>query len=98
MKLRSILFTICFISLSGFAYSQDKGYYSIGNNAQKLKVRGDGKPADSFLRAHKGYYDIEPNRRKLRRYVREEQLWRIPEIKKGYYSIGTNAEQLKKKI
>ena len=98
MKLRSVLITIFFITISAIAYSQDKGYYSIGNNAQKLKVRSDGKPADTFLRAHKGYYDIEPNRRKLRRYVREEQLWRIPEIKKGYYSIGTNAEQLKKKI
>jgi hypothetical protein len=96
MKLHTLLFTICFILISAIAHSQDKGYYSIGNNAQKLKIRGDGKPADSFLRANKGYYDIEPNRRKLRRYIREEQLWRIPEIKKGYFSIGTNVEQLKK--
>ena len=91
-----ILFTICLISISFFGFSQSKGYYSIGNNAEKLKIKGDKKSLDSFLRVEKGYYHIETNRRKLKRHSRVDSVYsrRIPEIKKGYYSIGNNVEKL----
>ena len=97
MKLQILFMTLCFISISLISYSQQKGYYSIGNNARKLSIASDGKPADSFLRAEKGYYNIVSNSRKLRRYVYENNLYlrRTPEITKGYYSIGRNAEKLK---
>ena len=97
MKLQILLMTLCFISISVISYSQQKGYYSIGNNARKLIIPADGKPAERFLRAEKGYYNIVSNSRKLRRYIHENNLYlrRTPEITKGYYSIGRNAEKLK---
>lgn len=97
MKLRILLMTLCFISISVLSYSQQKGYYSIGNNARKLNIAGDRKPADTFIRADKGYYNIVSNNRKLRRYIHENNIYlrRTPEITKGYYSIGRNAEKLK---
>ncbi len=95
MKLHHILFMICFISISFIGYSQDKGYYSIGNNVEKLKIKNDGNPVDSFSIAEKGYYNMEPNRRKLKKSLKEEKVGRKPKVKKGYYSIGSNADQLK---
>ena len=94
MNLNRILFTACFISISAVASAQHKGYYSIGNNAEKLKPVGDTRPADSFFRAGKGYYDIVMNRKKLRRSLEDNRvLRRFPQITKGYYSIGNNAER-----
>lgn len=97
MKLQVLLITLCFILISVIAHSQQKGYYSIGNNAGKLRIAGDRKPADSFVHAQKGYYNIVSNSRKLRRYIIENNVYmrRTPEITKGYYSIGRNAEKLK---
>ena len=91
-----ILFTICFTSISLFGFSQSKGYYSIGNNAEKLKIKGDKKSLDSFLRVEKGYYNIETNREKLKRHTGVNSVYRrrTPEVKKGYYSIGNNVEKL----
>ena len=97
MNLNRFLFTICFMSITAIATAQEKGYYSIGNNAGKLQIQPDNKPVDSFFRAQKGYYAMDINRRKLRKSIKNENAVerRIPEIKKGYYSIGNNAARLK---
>jgi hypothetical protein len=99
MNLNKFLFTICLISIAAIASAQDKGYYSIGNNAEKLKIQRDNKPVDSFVRAEKGYYNIQSNSAKLRRSLQEENTRhkRIPVITKGYYSIGNNSRKLTEK-
>lgn len=84
------------MSITVVVSAQEKGYYSIGNNAEKLKMHEGRKPADSFFRAEKGYYSMETNRRKLRRSTENDTLHRkrVPAVKKGYYSIGNNAARL----
>jgi hypothetical protein len=76
-----------------------KGYYAIGNNAQKL---APPKPLDvkpiSITGAgfNKGYYAIGQNRLKL-----PSEAGFIPVSRKrvvatkGYYSIGNNADKLR---
>ena len=83
------------MSITAVVCAQEKGYYSIGNNAEKLKIRSGQKPADSFFRAEKGYYSMETNRKKLRRSTEKDTLYlkRVPVVK-GYYSIGNNAARL----
>lgn len=96
MKLNKFLLATCFMSITAVVSAQEKGYYSIGNNAEKLKIRDGGKSADSFFRAEKGYYSMETNRKKLRRSTVKDTLHqnRVPAINKGYYSIGNNAARL----
>lgn len=96
MKLQSYLFIFCFVSISKYSYSQDKGYYSIGNNKEKLETKSGNAVPDSFVRAEKGYYNMEPNRRKLKKSVGVQKAGyrRIPWVNKGYYSIGNNREKL----
>jgi hypothetical protein len=95
MKLCIFLFTACFLSIAAAASAQQKGYYSIGNNAEKLKIQPDNKVIDSFFGVNKGYYTVAINRKNLRKSLKEEKVnqRRIPEIKKGYYSIGNNARR-----
>ena len=97
MKLNKILLATCFMSITTVVVAQEKGYYSIGNNAEKLKIRGEHKPADSFVRAGKGYYSIETNSKKLRRTSEKDTVnrKRVPDIRKGYYSIGNNAARVR---
>jgi hypothetical protein len=97
MNLNRVLFTLCFMSITAIATAQEKGYYSIGNNAEKLQIQRDNKPVDGFFRAEKGYYAMDINRRKLRKSIKNNNAVkrRIPEIKKGYYSIGNNAARLR---
>jgi hypothetical protein len=97
MNLNRLLLTVCFTSITAIASAQDKGYYSIGNNAEKLKIQADTKPADSFVRAEKGYYNIQANNTKLRRSLKEDTSGykKIPVITKGYYSIGNNSRKLR---
>ena len=97
MKLQSFLFVVCFLSITSISYSQEKGYYSIGNNRQKLFIKNDRRPPERFLRVEKGYYHIVPNRTKLRRSLWENvSAYRgVPVVTKGYYSIGNNIQKLK---
>ena len=97
MNLNRFLLTICFLSIAALASAQDKGYYSIGNNAEKLKIQADNKPVDSFVLAEKGYYNIQTNSTKLRRSIEEDnsRYKKIPVITKGYYSIGNNSRKLR---
>ena len=72
-----------------------KGYYSIGNNSQKL---GPGLQLLSDTAAMpvvtKGYYSIESNKtkspKKLRWFFQQGPR---PTVTKGYYSIGNNAQK-----
>ena len=80
-----------------------KGYYSIGNNAQKLKdvngVRFTTSEAAS-TEINKGYYSVERNQKKLNRQKIVMQSGAtnraVPVVTKGYYSIGNNARKLQK--
>jgi hypothetical protein len=96
MKLNRFLLATCFMSITAVVSAQEKGYYSIGNNAEKLKIRDADMSVDSFFRAEKGYYSMETNRKKLRRSSEKDTVHqkRVPAITKGYYSIGNNAARL----
>ena len=72
MSLNRFLFTICFMSITAIATAQEKGYYSIGNNAEKLQIQPENKPVDSFFHAEKGYYAMDINRRKLRKSIKND--------------------------
>ena len=96
MNLNKILFTTILLSITAIATAQEKGYYSIGNNGEKLKISADVKAPDSFLHAEKGYYAMEINRRKLKKSSNKNAQADVPEVKKGYYSIGNNSLRLKK--
>ena len=118
MKTLTLIFTVCFLSLSFSSYAQiktdyknayqdpkpsviTKGYYSIGNNAEKLsgpsswglRIATD----ESYPSIQKGYYSIGNNRKKLGKQLVVEGDGRrsTPVITKGYYSIGRNSEKLK---
>ena len=76
-----------------------KGYYSIGNNAEKLSKPTSLRisPDESFPAPQKGYFSIRNNNRKLGKThnVEMDRHRSIPVIRKGYYSIGRNNEKLK---
>lgn len=93
MNLYKFLCTICFISVNVFAFAQEKGYYSIGKNAEKLKIKGQHAKPDSFFRTEKGYYSMEVNRKKLKRSSENDTLYQrqFPMVNKGYFSIQNKA-------
>ncbi|TDH29015.1 hypothetical protein EXU57_02775 [Segetibacter sp. 3557_3] len=73
-----------------------KGYYSIGNNAQKLN--GDQQvitPVTGTDAPRKGFFSLKPNARKLSTRSVRLQTGGTPVVTKGYYAIGNNAEKLK---
>jgi hypothetical protein len=75
-----------------------KGYYSIGNNAQKLvtpsaPVLTTEASAQSTAPA-KGYFAIGNNRKKMATQTKINPGKRKVVVTKGYYSIGNNAERL----
>ena len=75
-----------------------KGYYSIGQNAEKLN-NGVGLAmvqTSTYYSAEKGYYTINEKRYKLPRFYSANTPKSKPKmsVKKGYYSIGSNAEKL----
>jgi len=80
------------MSMCLIALGHDKGYYSIGKNAEKLKTEGEASAADSFVRVEKGYYSMSTNRNKLKRSPEKDTTPRthVPVVSKGYYSIGNN--------
>jgi len=75
-----------------------KGYYSIGQNAEKL----NNGPALELVQtsthytAQKGYYTISEKRYKLPKFyiVNDYPSRGKMPVKKGYYSIGRNAEKM----
>lgn len=73
-----------------------KGYYAIGNNAQKLGTTAPlPTKAVSQTAPGKGYYAIGKNSSKLPRQAAFIPLsTKRPVVTKGYYSIGNNAEKL----
>lgn len=98
MKLQHILFTFCITSTSLVTYSQQKGYYSIGNNRDKLHINVDAQQQDSFVHAEKGFYSIGANSNKLKKSLASNDTGyrRTPPVTKGYYSIGNNNEKLRR--
>lgn len=75
-----------------------KGYYAIGNNAQKLgaatplPIKAVAQPGATV----KGYYAIGKNSSKLPGQAAFIPLsTKRPVATKGYYSIGNNADKLK---
>jgi hypothetical protein len=81
---------------SGKVPAVTKGYYSIGNHAEKIPS-GSRIPADTLTIpvVTKGFYSIEDNTKKLPK----RQTWlRMsnprPVISKGYYSIGDHWKRL----
>jgi hypothetical protein len=75
-----------------------KGYYAIGNNAQKLAPSKPlhVKPVSlTGAEFNKGYYSIGKNRAKLPSEAGYIPVsGKRPVATKGYYSIGTNADKL----
>ena len=113
MKQKVLVFVISFLSISFLSFSQsgygkpqktsiNKGYYSIGNNSEKLDF-GPGNNditvrKGAYRNIQKGYYSIGNNREKLGRQIVIEGpgiTGNRRTINKGYYSIGDNAERLK---
>ena len=95
MKLNYFLLTTCLMSITAIAIGQEKGYYSIGNNSEKLTIRAGDKRTDTFLCAEKGYYSIQSNRNKLSLSLEKPNTHKpVRVINKGYYSIGNNAARL----
>jgi hypothetical protein len=84
------------MSIGVIALGQEKGYYSIGKNAEKLKTSGTQSVADSFVRVEKGYYSMNTNRNKLKRSTEKDTSTRthVFPVSKGYYSIGNNGAKL----
>jgi len=75
-----------------------KGYYSIGNNSQKLNTNTSIKLVPTFEHpvVAKGYYSLESNRRKLPWIYRVDTSGRkTTPVRKGYYGIGNNNQKLK---
>src|SRR5688572_8582588 len=118
MKTMTLLLSIAFASIYFPTYAQlkldenqpsspkppivTKGFYSIGNNAEKLTTthasNGQRNNAPSVNR--KGYYAIAPNHQKLQKNTKAAGAEKLSkrEIKKGYYSIGSNSEKLKRTL
>ena len=74
-----------------------KGYYSIGNNAEKLHNNGlTVVQTNTYYTAQKGYFTISENGYKLPKFYRVHRpsSGRNVPVKKGYYSIGSNNEKL----
>lgn len=69
-----------------------KGYYAIGNNANKLASPVTIKTGTN--KAQKGYYTIGNNQNKLEA-TPEVVTPQTPVIQKGYYKIGNNADKLR---
>ena len=76
-----------------------KGYYAIGNNAQKLGTTSTlptTTVSPTSAAPNKGYYAIGKNSSKLPRQAAFIPLSaKRPVVTKGYYNIGNNAEKLK---
>jgi hypothetical protein len=109
MKLRILMSTMILALLSFVSNAQTtitknnrtiatKGYYSIGNNSEKLASTATVKTVPLFTQpvARKGYYSVESNRRKLPVLQGIDLLERkTTPVKKGYYGIGNNNQKLK---
>jgi hypothetical protein len=117
MKTLTLILTVCFLSLGFSSYAQaktnptdthqypkpvvTKGYYSIGNNAEKLSMQSASRPevttTESYPAKQKGYYSIGDNKKKLKKQLIAERTGKrsAPVVTKGYYSIGRNNEKLK---
>ena len=80
----------------------NKGYYSIGNNAEKLAKCPDCCTQEGSVKvekqlSNKGYYAIGNNSTKLQAGKRSTGLNRVkPPVQKGYYAIGNNYTKLQK--
>ena len=76
-----------------------KGYYSIGNNSEKLyrnkQVAISTDEKVSRRAARKGYYTIAENDEKLQTPLVTIETKKAPvTVQKGYYSVGNNAAKL----
>lgn len=94
--------------LPGLIYAQTdnpkqvvaKGYYSIGNNAQKLKskelpVQVVEAAETNTSAIQKGYYSIRRNdSNRKKQFIIQAGDRKAPIVSKGYYSIGNNAKKL----
>lgn len=78
-----------------------KGYYSIGNNAEKLTIQKSDVAQQFDVTTYpiipKGYYATGAHNQKLGTKIIQgrEPLQKKPAITKGYYSIGKNATKIK---
>ena len=109
MKLRIFVSTMILVLLSFVSNAQSittknnrtvvtKGYYTIGNNSEKLAPTATVKTVSLFAQpvAQKGYYSVESNRRKLpaTQGIDLSERKTTP-VRKGYYGIGNNNQKLK---
>lgn len=105
MRIYKLVLSVLFLFSVTTVMSQQKspavtkGYYAIGNHAQKLAPSKplNVKPVSlTGAEFNKGYYSIGKNRRKL-----PSEAGYIPVsgkravATKGYYRIGSNADKLK---
>jgi hypothetical protein len=108
MKLRIFVLTTALALISFVSNAQTtitknnrtvvtKGYYSIGNNSEKLaSATIKTVPAATQPAASKGYYSVESNRRKLPATQGLDLSDRkTTPVRKGYYGIGNNNQKLK---
>jgi hypothetical protein len=114
MKQKVLFLIFSFLSISFLSFSQSnngkpqktsvgKGYYSIGNNIEKLDFASGNNDVTvsrkgAYRNIQKGYYAIGNNREKLGRQIVIEGTGiagKKRTINKGYYSIGDNTEKLK---
>lgn len=76
-----------------------KGFFSIGNNAEKLApLQTIAAEQTAASVAQKGFYNIGDNEKKLASpglKMTNSTNSKRPVIQKGYYSIGNNADKLR---
>jgi len=109
-KYKLVVFTIFLFSATTAAAQQKsapashspvvtKGYYAIGNHAQKLGAVATLPTkaiSPTSIATGKGYYAVGKNRIKLPGQAGFIPLsTKRPVVTKGYYNIGNNAEKLK---
>ncbi len=76
-----------------------KGYYSIGNNSEKLYRNKKAATTDddkvTRRAARKGFYSVAENSEKLNTPMGTIETNKgRRELQKGYYSVGNNADKL----
>jgi hypothetical protein len=91
-----IIALACIVFGYSYSFAQQKtpaiqkGYYSIGNNNQKLEKQQPVVTSDKHT--NKGYYSI--NEKSKPNYIPLITVGQTTPPTKGYYSIGDNHRQL----
>lgn len=108
MKTLKIGFTAAFMFCAALSFGQtvdkttsqpkvNKGYYSIGDNASKLKYSAQQfEQTTTAPLPNKGYYAVKGKKSRVAKAYSYTNTGARPAVTKGYYSIGNNSQKLKR--